>query len=260
MGKDIYASSRTEDDEASVDPVGGGLGQEVLQPLPAFLSGPLHVNFDSVTGAQRRPESSDSCIRGVVERCRKGDGIPGRRDRGDRPAVQVERNRNGQDIDASFRCLRFEPTTRQSIRKTRWKKKRKKKMVVTEARTNPSSSVSLAFTTTAPARPARAPLVCSFHSRIEPRTLASTTRSGWTVLGLGGRGKLSEMPVLGALKAERGKVGRDLGPFLRAPTPGEMGRLGRLAIKVEVVAGVIALDLTYPFDSNTFEISHVLRL
>jgi len=33
------------------------------------------------------------------------------------------------------------------------------------------------------------------------------------------------MPVLGALKAERGKVGRDLGPFLRAPTPGDMGGL-----------------------------------
>jgi len=43
------------------------------------------------------------------------------------------------------------------------------------------------------------------------------------VLGLGGRGKLSEMPLLGALKAERGNVGRDFGPFLRAPTPGEMG-------------------------------------
>jgi hypothetical protein len=118
MGKDIYASSRTEDDETCVDPVDGGLGQEVFQPLPAFLSGPLYVNFDSVPGAQRRPESSDSCIRDAVERCRKGDGIFGRRDRGDRPAVQVERNRDGQDIDASFKCLRFEPTTRQSIRNT----------------------------------------------------------------------------------------------------------------------------------------------
>lgn len=55
--------------------------------------------------------------------------------------------------------------------------------------------------------------------------LASITDSGWTVLGLGGRGKLSDTPVLGGLNAERGKVGRDLGPFLRAPTPGEGGNL-----------------------------------
>jgi len=129
-------------------------------------------------------------------------------------------------------------------------------MVVTEARTNPSSSVSLAFMTTAPTRPARAPLVCSFHSRIEPRTLASTTRSGWTVLGLGGRGKLSEMPVLGALKAERGKVGRDLGPFLRAPTPGEMGRL---AIKV-VAGAMLSTRLSYIFDVSLSHVSFTLRL
>jgi hypothetical protein len=85
-------------------------------------------------------------------------------------------------------------------------------------------------------RPPSAPLVCSFHSRNEPRTLASTTRSGWTVLGLGGRGKLSEMPVLGALKAERGKVGRDFGPFLRAPTPGDLG-VGLVAIIRVAVCG-----------------------
>lgn len=31
--------------------------------------------------------------------------------------------------------------------------------------------------------------------------------------------------MLGGLNAERGKVGRDFGPFLRAPTPGETGGL-----------------------------------
>ena len=67
------------------------------------------------------------------------------------------------------------------------------------------------------------PFACSFHSAIEHRTLASITRSGWTVVGLWGTGKLSEMPVLGGLKAESGRVGRDFGPLLRAPTPGETG-------------------------------------
>jgi len=89
----------------------------------------------------------------------------------------------------------------------------------------PSSSPSLAFTTTALTRPSREPAICFFHSGIESRTLASITESGWTVLGLGGRGKLSDTPVFGGLNAERGKVGRDLGPFLRAPTPGEGGNL-----------------------------------
>lgn len=49
------------------------------------------------------------------------------------------------------------------------------------------------------------------------------------MLGLRGSGKLSDIPVLGGLNAERGKVGRDLG-FLRAPTPGEGGKMGRVAI------------------------------
>ena len=40
--------------------------------------------------------------------------------------------------------------------------------------------------------------------------------------------------MLGALKAERGNVGRDLGPFLRAPTPGDMGGLGRLSMMIRV--------------------------
>jgi hypothetical protein len=39
----------------------------------------------------------------------------------------------------------------------------------------PSNSLSLAFTTMTPTRPPREELfVCSFHSRIEHRTLAST--------------------------------------------------------------------------------------
>ena len=96
----------------------------------------------------------------------------------------------------------------------------------------PSSSPTLVFTTTELTRPSREPVVCFFHSGIESRTLASITESGWTVLGLGGRGKLSDTPVLGGLNAERGKVGRalDFGPFLRAPTPGEGGNLGRVAM------------------------------
>lgn len=55
------------------------------------------------------------------------------------------------------------------------------------------------------------------------------------MLGLGGRGKLSDTPVLGGLKADGGKVGRDFGFFLRAPTPGEMGTLG-------VVEMVVVID------------------
>jgi len=51
------------------------------------------------------------------------------------------------------------------------------------------------------------------------------------------------MPVLGGLKADNGKVGRDLGPFLRAPTPGDMGGLGRVAIVVAVTV-LVGLDLS----------------
>lgn len=79
----LTTSTRTEDDKAGADPVDRGPGQEVFQPLPAFLSGPLHVDFDSMTNAQRRSESSDGRIRRVVERSRERDGILGRRDRGD---------------------------------------------------------------------------------------------------------------------------------------------------------------------------------
>jgi hypothetical protein len=68
--------------------------------------------------------------------------------------------------------------------------------------------------------------------------------SGWTVVGLWGRGKLSEMPVLGGLKTESGRVGRDFGPRLRAPTPGEMGGVLRVVI---IVQG--ELELTDCLDS-----------
>lgn len=103
--------------------------------------------------------------------------------------------------------------------------------------TNPSNSLSLVFTTMAPTRPPPRdePFVCSFHSGIEHRTLASTMRSGWTVVGLWGRGKLSEMPLSGGLKAERGSVGRDFGPLLRAPTPGEMGGGVMGVVRVAIV-------------------------
>jgi hypothetical protein len=93
----------------------------------------------------------------------------------------------------------------------------------------PSSSSTLVFTTTELTRPPRGPVVCFFHSGIESRTLASITDSGWTVLGLRGSGKLSDIPVLGGLNAEIGKVGRFFG-LLRAPTPGEGGNWGRAAI------------------------------
>lgn len=107
-----------------------------------------------------------------------------------------------------------------------------------ETKTNPSNSLSLlafVLTTMALTRPPprEEPFVCSFHSGIEHRTLASTMLSGWTVVGLWGRGKLSEMPVLGGLKTESGRVGRDFGPLLRAPTPGEMGGVLRVAIIVQ---------------------------
>jgi hypothetical protein len=93
----------------------------------------------------------------------------------------------------------------------------------------PSSSSRLVFTTTELTRPPSGPVVCFFHSGIESRTLASITESGWTVLGLRGRGKLSDIPVLGGLNAELGKVGKFFS-LLRAPTPGEGGKVGRAAI------------------------------
>lgn len=46
---------------------------------------------------------------------------------------------------------------------------------------------------------------------------------GWRVLGLGARGNLSDVPVLGGVNAERGSVGRVLGPLRRTPTLGDLG-------------------------------------
>lgn len=53
------------------------------------------------------------------------------------------------------------------------------------------------------------------------------------------------MPVLGGLKAESGRVGRDFGPLLRAPTPGEMGTPGEIGgvARVAIIARMrFALD------------------
>jgi hypothetical protein len=41
------STALTEDDETCVEPIGCGLGQEIFQSLPVFLSGPLHINFDT---------------------------------------------------------------------------------------------------------------------------------------------------------------------------------------------------------------------
>lgn len=68
------------------------------------------------------------------------------------------------------------------------------------------------------------------------------------------------MPVLGGLKAESGRVGRDFGPLLRAPTPGEIGGvllIGELA--------TVAMDERWPSGVASFQIlcpltlSHVVR-
>ena len=100
--------SLTEDDQARGD-CKGGLGQEIFQPLPALLPGPLRINFDSVSSSQRRPKSSDRRIRRAVEGGRKDDRILGRGNQGNFPPLQVERNRDGEDADARFRSLRLEP-------------------------------------------------------------------------------------------------------------------------------------------------------
>ncbi len=55
------------------------------------------------------------------------------------------------------------------------------------------------------------------------------------------------MPVSGGLKAESGRVGRDFGPLLRAPTPGEMGGVVRVAI---VIAGELPAPLRNTLSSH----------
>ena len=46
------------------------------------------------------------------------------------------------------------------------------------------------------------------------------------MLGLGGRGKLSDVPEGGGVKTDIGSRGSDLGPLRRAPTPGDGGTGG----------------------------------
>lgn len=55
--------------------------------------------------------------------------------------------------------------------------------------------------------------------------------------------------MLGGLKAERGRVGRDFGPLLRTPTPpGEMGEMGGV-VRVAIITTrrVTTLEEIYPF-------------
>lgn len=55
------------------------------------------------------------------------------------------------------------------------------------------------------------------------------TTSGCTVLGLGGKGNLSDVPELGGVNAEAGKVGK--WRFLRRrPNPGEGGTGGSIPL------------------------------
>lgn len=73
------------------------------------------------------------------------------------------------------------------------------------------------------------PNVSADHSPRSPpgaTTCASTIFCGCIALGLGGRGKLSPVPVLGGVNTESGSLGRDFGPLRRAPTPGEGGTCG----------------------------------
>lgn len=62
------------------------------------------------------------------------------------------------------------------------------------------------------------------------------------------------MPVSGGLKAERGSVGRDFGPLLRAPTPGEMGGDGdaRGVVKRVAIIAMVGLELA---DASTAFVS-----
>ena len=87
--------------------------------------------------------------------------------------------------------------------------------------------------TTPRARPPRVWPVSDFQLERSPDALitcASIISSGWSVLGLGGMGNLSDVPVLGGVKAERGRVGCCLLPLRRAPTPGDLGVGGNAAV------------------------------
>jgi hypothetical protein len=98
----------TEDDEASVD-TRSGLCQEIFQSLPVLLSVALHIDFDSVTCRQRRPQSSNSRVRRGIKRGSECDGIVNRGQQGSDPQLQTERNRDGEDLYARLRSLRFKP-------------------------------------------------------------------------------------------------------------------------------------------------------
>ena len=99
-------------------------------------------------------------------------------------------------------------------------------------------------TTTPRARPPRACPACAVHvarSPVGASTWASMISSGWREPGLGGRGNLSEVPVLGGVKAESGRVGRVLGPLRRAPTLGERG-VGGSATELIVWRGEVEVQ------------------
>lgn len=62
------------------------------------------------------------------------------------------------------------------------------------------------------------------------------------MLGLGGKGNLSDVPELGGLKAESGSRGRVLGPLRRLPTCGGKGRAGICVVIVEELENGIMGD------------------
>lgn len=82
-------------------------------------------------------------------------------------------------------------------------------------------------TTPASLPPSAWPDSCVHLLRSPPgaTTCASITFAGMIVLGLGGRGKLSDVPDGGGVKTESGRRGSELGPLRRAPTPGEGGTM-----------------------------------
>jgi hypothetical protein len=69
------------------------------------------------------------------------------------------------------------------------------------------------------------------------------------------------MPEAGGLKAESGRVGRDFGPLLRAPTPGEMGGgvMGLMGVvRVAIIARVIWMELISSTAFASFKYSVLL--
>lgn len=74
------------------------------------------------------------------------------------------------------------------------------------------------------------------------------------------------MPVLGGLKAERGRVGRDFGPLLRTPTPpGEMGEMGGGVVMVVAIIDLVfgralAFEIPSPSHFPTFNLLTLFSL